>query len=58
VTFAPRIKDPSAQNLISFGKIKTELTSKGYPITPAYYVNESLFQLQNESKGSVKLKTT
>ena len=41
VTFAPRIKDPSAQNLVSFGKIKTELTSKGYPITPAYYVNEN-----------------
>lgn len=41
VTFAPRIKDPSAQNLVSFGKIKTELTNKGYPITPAYYVNEN-----------------
>jgi len=41
VTFAPRIKDPSAQNLVSFGKIKNELTSKGYPITPAYYVNEN-----------------
>jgi TnpA family transposase len=34
-------QDPSAQNLVSFGKIKTELTSKGYPITPAYYVNEN-----------------
>ena len=41
VTFAPRIKDPSAQNLVSFGKIKTELTSKGYPIKPAYYVQEN-----------------
>lgn len=41
MTFAPRIKDPSAQNLVSFGKIKTELTNKGYPITPAYYVNEN-----------------
>ena len=41
VTFAPQIKDPSAQNLVSFAKIKAELTSKGYPITPSYYVNEN-----------------
>ncbi len=41
VTFAPRIKDPSAQSLVSFGKMKSELTGKGYPIIPAYYVNES-----------------
>jgi TnpA family transposase len=40
VTFAPRIKDPSAQILVSFGKMKSELTSKGYPIKPTYYVNE------------------
>ncbi|CZP45321.1 Transposase and inactivated derivatives%2C TnpA family [Legionella pneumophila] len=40
VTFAPRIKDPSAQNLVSFSKMKSELTNKGYPIIPAYYVNE------------------
>jgi TnpA family transposase len=40
VTFAPRIKDPSAQNLVSFSKMKSELTNKGYPIKPAYYVNE------------------
>ena len=40
VTFAPRIKDPSAQILVSFSKMKSELTSKGYPIKPTYYVNE------------------
>lgn len=40
VTFAPRIKDPSAQNLVSFNKIKIELETKGYPIKPTYYVNE------------------
>ncbi|HAT9492181.1 TPA: Tn3 family transposase [Legionella pneumophila subsp. pneumophila] len=40
VTFAPRIKDPSAQNLVSFSKMKSELANKGYPIKPAYYVNE------------------
>ena len=40
VTFAPRIKDPSGQTLVSFSKMKAELTSKGYPIKPTYYVNE------------------
>ncbi len=40
VTFAPRIKDPSAQTLVGFSKMKSELTSKGYPIKPTYYVNE------------------
>lgn len=41
VTFAPRIKDLSSQNLVSFAKIKSEFDHKGYPITPAYYVNEN-----------------
>lgn len=41
VTFAPRIKDLSSQNLVSFAKIKAELEHKGYPITPTYYVNEN-----------------
>lgn len=41
VTFAPRIKDLSSQNLVSFARIKAELEHKGYPITPTYYVNES-----------------
>ncbi|MBA2655926.1 MAG: Tn3 family transposase [Tatlockia sp.] len=40
VTFAPRIKDPSSQNLVSFDKRRSELESKGYPIKPTYYVNE------------------
>ncbi len=40
VTFAPRIKDPSAQTLVSFSKMKSELTIKVYPIKPTYYVNE------------------
>jgi TnpA family transposase len=40
VTFAPRIKDPCGQNLVSFSRMKSELTNKGYPIKPAYYVNE------------------
>jgi TnpA family transposase len=41
VTFAPRIKDLASTNLVSFGRIKTELENKGYPIKPTYYVNES-----------------
>ncbi|MFO8580535.1 Tn3 family transposase [Legionella pneumophila serogroup 1] len=41
VTFAPRIKDLSSQNLVSFAKVKSELEHKGYPIKPTYYVNES-----------------
>jgi len=41
VTFAPRIKDLSSQNLVSFARIKSELEHKGYSITPTYYVNES-----------------
>ena len=41
VTFAPRIKDLSSQNLVSFSKIKSELEQKGYPVQPTYYVNES-----------------
>ena len=41
VTFAPRIKDLASQNLVSFARIKSDLEHKGYPIKPAYYVNES-----------------
>jgi TnpA family transposase len=40
-TFALRIKDSSAQNLVSFAQLKTDLISKGYPIKPAYDVNEN-----------------
>jgi len=41
VTFAPRIKDLSSQNLVGFSRIKSDFEHKGYPITPTYYVNES-----------------
>jgi TnpA family transposase len=40
VTFAPRIKDVSSINLVSFDKIKAKLISKNYPVKPAYYVRE------------------
>jgi len=41
VTFAPRIKDVASQNLVSFGKIKSQLANDNYPVRPAYYVKEN-----------------
>jgi TnpA family transposase len=40
VTFAPRIKDVTSLNLVSFDKIKSKLANDNYPVRPAYYVKE------------------
>jgi|TARA_B110000503_G_scaffold129049_1_gene200848 TnpA family transposase len=40
VTFAPRIKDVTSLNLVSFSNIKSMLANDNYPVKPAYYVKE------------------
>lgn len=40
ITFAPRIKDVTSINLVSFDKIKTKLANDNYPVRPSYYVKE------------------